>query len=409
MPASPRILIIGAGLQGLSIALALAARGLPSTLLERRDAPMTGASLGNEGKIHLGLVYALDPSLDTGRLMLEGALSFSPLLDRWLGPQPWAAMRSAGFRYAVMPGSLASLDSLAEYYARLQREVPAVKAALPVQACYVGRPLERFVRSASDTLGSPVVDGSPVPCLETDEVAVDTSLLASVLTRAVRGNPSIRLRTGVHVLAARKNRDGYALHVEANGGQEEIAADIVVNCAWTDRVRIDSTLRPDSEEPSRCYRVKHRVIVEPSAPLAAFKPVTMVQGPFGDIVPLADGAIYLSWYPECRTYFDRSPPAEEIRSEEVLRAVGSRTLERMTELFPALSGARIRSCSPCVIVAAGTSDVDRPESELHRRTHAGPLGGDGWWSVETGKLTLAPLNAERTVRRVLDELGERSR
>ena len=409
MPAPLRILVIGAGLQGLSTALAFAARGLATTVLERRETPMAGASLGNEGKVHLGLVYALDPSLATGRLMLEGALSFSPLLDRWLGPQPWAAMRSAGFRYAVMPGSLASLDSLAAYYARVAQDVPEVQVSLPVRACSVDRPLGRFVRTAPDTRGSPVVDGKPVPCLDTDEVAVDTSLLATVVTRAAQKSPLIHLRTGVHVRTARKHGNGYALSVTTRGKHEEIMADVVINCAWTDRVRIDSTLRHGHDEPALCYRVKHRVIVEPSAPLDAFRPVTMVQGPFGDIVPLADGALYLSWYPECRTYFDRSPPAEEIQSDEVLQAVGSRTLDRMTELFPALSGARIRSCSPCVIVAPGSSDVDRPESELHRRTQAGPVGGDGWWSVETGKLTLAPLNAERTVQCVLAEAGERSR
>ena len=45
------------------------------------------------------------PCLATQRRMLTGALTFAPLLDRWLGPQPWAELRTPPFRYAVMPAS----------------------------------------------------------------------------------------------------------------------------------------------------------------------------------------------------------------------------------------------------------------------------------------------------------------
>jgi 2-polyprenyl-6-methoxyphenol hydroxylase-like FAD-dependent oxidoreductase len=89
----PSIAVLGAGLQGCCVSLALAARGYRVLLLERRAAPLQATALRNEGKIHLGFVYALDASGVTCKRMLEGALSFAPLIDRWCGRR--ASRRSA--------------------------------------------------------------------------------------------------------------------------------------------------------------------------------------------------------------------------------------------------------------------------------------------------------------------------
>ena len=56
-------------------------------LYDRCAAPATQAAYWNEGKIHLGLVYANDPTGQTHGRMLEGAMRFEALLTRWLqGP-----------------------------------------------------------------------------------------------------------------------------------------------------------------------------------------------------------------------------------------------------------------------------------------------------------------------------------
>ena len=76
MSLSTDILILGAGMQGAGIALELARRGNAVTLLDQDEIPFNRASLRNEGKIHLGLIYANDRSLETAALQLEGALRF---------------------------------------------------------------------------------------------------------------------------------------------------------------------------------------------------------------------------------------------------------------------------------------------------------------------------------------------
>ena len=67
-----RVAVIGGGLQGVGIALELSVAARQSTLFEKRGELLTQASFNNEGKIHLGFVYAMDRNLATARLMARG-------------------------------------------------------------------------------------------------------------------------------------------------------------------------------------------------------------------------------------------------------------------------------------------------------------------------------------------------
>ena len=71
-----RAAVLGAGLAGSCVALELTDAGFEVALFDRAEQPLTRASAANEGKIHLGLVYANDPS---GRTAQEETLSQSNL------------------------------------------------------------------------------------------------------------------------------------------------------------------------------------------------------------------------------------------------------------------------------------------------------------------------------------------
>src|SRR5689334_14845935 len=58
-----RIAVLGGGMLGVCTALELAHRGRDVTLLEGAADVMQGASRWNEGKIHLGFLYAADASM----------------------------------------------------------------------------------------------------------------------------------------------------------------------------------------------------------------------------------------------------------------------------------------------------------------------------------------------------------
>ncbi len=84
----------------------LAARGIAVDLFEACERCLTRASAQNEGKIHLGYVYANDPTLSTARTMVRGGLSFAPSLRRWLGNVIDSVPVSRPFNYVVHRASL---------------------------------------------------------------------------------------------------------------------------------------------------------------------------------------------------------------------------------------------------------------------------------------------------------------
>ena len=63
--------MLGGGLQGACVALELATHGVPVDLFEGGDRCLTRASAQNEGKVHLGYVYANDHTLSTARTMVR--------------------------------------------------------------------------------------------------------------------------------------------------------------------------------------------------------------------------------------------------------------------------------------------------------------------------------------------------
>ncbi len=404
----PRIVVIGAGLAGSCVALDLARRGLSVAVLEREAEPLLRASLRNEGKIHLGFVYALDPSGATRQRMLEGALSFAPILERLCGPLPWRDWCSEGFRYAVMPDTLAGPGVLEEAYDDLRDRLARFQARGGASRHYLGRALGDLWRRSGGRRGRPRVGGAPVEVLyETEEVSVDPRPLARVVSSCLRSEPRAELRCGVEVLGARRRSGGkgLALEVATREGGSTVEADIVVNCSWADRLRLDRAVGLRSEGGTPCFRVKYQVIVRPRRPVRELAPVTMVQGPYGDLVPWRDGEVYLSWYPLGRTYFGSEPPPPPSEPSVEARRVARATLGAMSELFPALAGSEIVSALPGVIFARGSSDVDDPASGLHVRAAPEVEHHDGWWSVDTGKLTTAPLVAARVAERVAREIG----
>lgn len=400
-----RILVIGAGLQGAVVALELARRGAQVTLLDRGPQPLGGASRHNEGKIHLGFVYALDATGKTRRHMLDGALSFGSILDRLCGPLPWQQWRSEGFLYSVMPGSLADPESLEASYRDVQQQYEQAMADLGSEASYVGTVPTNLWRRSTGRRGRPLVGGNPAEsCYETNEVAIDPRSLAETVARRLHEVPGIDLRCGATVTKARRTTAGtFAVSVQGPHGPVEEPADAVVNCSWGDRLRLDESMGLPVDARSWAYRTKYSVIVRPPNPQSDLVPVTMVQGPFGDVVPRSDGTVYLSWYPVARTYFGSKPPEPSPPGQADL--IAARTLDALVPLFPALEGSEVLSSRPGLIVAEGRSDVNDPTSSLHIREEIGAENHDGWWTVGPAKLTTAPLVAQQTATRIAREVG----
>ena len=182
--------------------------------------------------------------------------------------------------------------------------------------------------------------------------------------------------------------------------------DHVVNTLADGRLAVDKTA---GVEPERAwlYRVKHFIRLRAPG-LAPVPSTTIVLGPFGDIAAYGDGNFYLSWYPAGMRGMspDLSPPAwplvlDEPASSEVRRAIVT-GLARIVPALADLSRDAVESAAVKggIIFAWGRTDIHDAGSGLHERHAIGPSSRGRYHTVDTGKLTMAPLFGKAVADRI---------
>jgi hypothetical protein len=402
-----RIAILGAGNAGVCAALELAGRGFAVDLYDENPVPITRASFNNEGKVHLGLLYAKDQTLATARLMIRGALSFASLLDRWIGFDADHFTVSTPFYYGVHAGTMVSVSALRTHYASCKRLFAEVKAAYG--GTYLGLDRSILVEELDRTeIGRLVSPEHFVAMFRTSERAVDPRGVAVRLRAAALEHPRISFVGRTRVTAvSRRAEGGLAVSFRKDGDVHTERYDQVANTLWHGRLEIDGVMgiRPLYPWMYR-YKFANRVFV-PLAP-GAIPSVTGVLGPFGDIVNYLDQGFFLSWYPTgmIATSTALRPPDWD----------GEIPLERRYDVFKRSHAAWLDRCPLLhsvrfdqenvdpgggIIFAWGETDVDDEKSQLHERYSVGIHSVDGYHSVNTGKYTLSPFMGFKTAERIL--------
>jgi glycine/D-amino acid oxidase-like deaminating enzyme len=400
------IVVVGGGIVGSCTALELARLGHRVTMLDRDRLAMNRASLRNEGKIHLGLVYAADHSMATAHLQLRGALCFWSLLGRWLGARREHITLSTPFHYLVAHDSLLDTGQLEQHYQRLQALYRAHLDEHPGDDYMGGQPGQLYRRLGPQDLvrwhgGQAVADA-----FATSELALSTEQLAASVRQALADAEGIEWLGGHHVCDIQALGDGFELHGQAPDGPFTLRAAQVVNAAWEGRLALDQQM--GLAHSGWLHRLKYRVIAQLPDALAGAPSATMVQGPYGDVVVRADQTAYLSWYPTGMRGWshDLSPPEEwqaACRGEvpaEVFSSIASQALAGISPWFPGIEKARPLLVDAGAIVAFGHTDVDDPASGLHQRMQVGVQSLGGYHSVDAGKLTTGPMFATQAAERV---------
>lgn len=255
-----RAVVIGGGVQGVCVALALAAKGVRVTIVEAAEGLLDRASFRSEGKLHLGFVYANDPTGKTAALMLESALHFAPLLDRWVGPLDWDTLRSRPFTYATLPDSMLHADQLCEHYERIDRAYREHYRRPDLH--YLGLRPETLLPTASDRVRAP--DGEDWPATggvlaATEERAVDRAGFRDRMRAAVAARSNIRVRYRHRVQEVTRTADGYRVSAVGPGGDRWESG------SPGDQLLVDrpATARPSGRHRAVhgwVYRLKYRVL-----------------------------------------------------------------------------------------------------------------------------------------------------
>lgn len=400
-----RIAVLGAGLQGSCIALALADSGARVTLYDLNTMPLSRAAVVNEGKIHLGYVYCGDTSLATARTLSQGAMLFAPLMRRYLGRSP-PYVRSTPFVYLVHRNSLKSVEDISDYL--LACHAVVVKTAASHMGDYFGIKL-RPPRSMSPANCGAAFDPHLVlAAFETSEIAISPLLLADAVRLRIAADPNITLRMGRTVAAVEDENTRLRVVSDGPEGHESEAYDHVVNALWDTRLKIDAgrNLHPSQQW---LYRFKYGIRFRPPMGASLLPSLTIVSGPFGDIVSYGDGTVYLSWYPACLLgkSIELAPPEWPTEPEAKFRAkVVANSFSALAEIVPVLRDIDPNDLPDLavkggVIVAWGNTDIDDPKSKLHSRYRIGVTSEKRYHSVDPGKYTMAPYFAAVCAERIV--------
>lgn len=388
------------------MALELARRGDSVLLIDRDSAPLNRASRRNEGKIHLGLTYAADRSLATAELQLRGALSFMPLLERWLGPAAHTLRRSSAFFYLVADDSILPPAELAEHYSQVETLYRNQIAQDPRLSYMGSRPADLVRPLDPDEIAVRFKSGCFSAGFSTEEVAVDTDQLADLVTAALRASPRITFLPQHEVRELGRVNGRVRASGWSPAGSWELAADQLVNATWESRLALDVSIGLDPPA-GWLHRLKYRVLVRLPSQLRRAPSATVVLGRYGDVVVRRDGTAYLSWYPAgLRGWTDELAPPPEWdapcrgQSAGCREEVARQTLQGIDAWYPGIGSATPFQIDAGAIVAYGRSDVDHRESELHDRTRIGVRSEAGYHSLDPGKLTTAPLFAVEAAERV---------
>lgn len=399
------IAVIGGGITGCVAALSLADLGHRVCLFERGRSVMGGASLVNEGKIHLGFVYVNDPSLRSLDVMVESAVVFRSILERWIKPDDFDALVSKSFEYIVPNDTQVSPEEISSKFKLIEEKIRAAEQRHGTS--YLGMPREEIWSRSSmvpDTFNSEEIKAH----YHTLERSVDTQGIAALLSQSVEAHNNIELHLERSIVKIYQEKNSWVL----DGVKEETVEsfrpfDFVINAAWDGRPPLDAQVfGPDKGKWFHRYKSALNLIPPSVENLPNF---TAIIGAYGDMIAYPSGRVYLSYYPVGMLSSSRNIEGVETRYSDARKYdVAVNTLSGLSRFVPSIERV-FASCEikaeqvvGGIIMARGVSDINDSNSELHQRHRIGIQKKEGYLSIDTGKYTCGPALAEQAVKMIME-------
>jgi hypothetical protein len=384
----------------------LASEGISVDLYDKNDRCMSQASAQNEGKIHLGYVYANDRSLRTARTMIKGAITFASLMRRWIGDAIDSVPVSTPFHYVVHTESLLGIDAIEHHFRRTHSA--AIEESRDTPLDYFGADYRVPPARMSEGECSSLFDRLKVAAAyRTAEMSIDPQALAAIVRDRLSADPHINCLMQTHVHGVAPDDSRVTVNAEKCGCRTRENYDHVVNALWDGRLAVDRTVGLHPERPW-LYRVKHYLRMRAPGLASTLPSTTVVLGAFGDLVAFGDGSLCLSWYPAGMRGAspDLIPPAWPlVLDESASLAMRDDILEGLRRIVPAVGRLTPETVECCrvnagIIFAWGSTDIHDPASGLHERHAIGPHSRGRYHTIDTGKLTMAPFFGKMVADRI---------
>jgi glycine/D-amino acid oxidase-like deaminating enzyme len=396
-----RVAVLGAGIMGSSVALFLSRRGARVVLFDAAQAPFSGASRWNEGKIHLGYLYARDASMETARAVLPGGLVFKALTEELIGCSLDPAVTVEDDLFLLHRDSVVSVDQTQHYFETLTK----LLRAHPQANQYLVSLSDTSVRPLSAVELDAVTDTRLVRAgFRVSERSVRTSWVADRFVDALGAEAGIEMALGRRVRSLRAGQTRWT--VETDGGDED-GFDFVVNALWQGRIQMDRTVGMEPE-PGWSHRYRLSLFVKTARPVAAPNAVIST-GPFGDIKSYTARDFYLSWYPAGLVAQGEAmiPPPVPGFDENARRAIVQAIGVGLGALIPSAATVLAEAAETRLeggwVFANGNGSLADPHATLHRRDRFGIRQAGTYISVDTGKYSTAPWLARNVALMITGE------
>lgn len=385
---------------GVCAALECARRGIGVDLYDRRSELLAEAGRVNEGKVHVGYVYANDPTERTTRRLADGAVLFARCLGRWIDLRTNPLETSEPFDYAVLRQSALPLSAIESHFRVVDRILDETETKHGTR--YLNRSSAVDFEPLSPEELERRYDRAHVAAVyRTTERSVDTWRLAERLREAVHASALIRVHTGTTVAGVCRDADaGFVVVLTSGDAETRARYRHVVNALWGGRLGIDAGL---GFLPRRRWLYRYKFGIRLALRQGTPRPptVTLVHGSFGDVVNFSSGLTYVSWYPAGMVGSSDAivPPDWGAMFDACQRrAIACESVQALGTYLRALRDVPEAHVTAChvdggVIFAWGATDIDDPGSELHQRHDIGIHTEGNYHSVDPGKYTMAPMFA----------------
>jgi hypothetical protein len=387
------IAIVGGGLTGCLAALEFADRGHFVTIFEREADLLTRASIANEGKMHLGYTYSADRSFQTAKRLIDDALVFRDIVERWVPHSDFESCLYDTFDYLVPKTSDIPVDTITHHFEKVEEYISERSHELGLN--YMGKQSPGNFRLLEHK------SSDQQKYFTTQEMGIWPVGLAAHVKSAVSNHPRVTVvyKQTVERIAALGKR--WRLVLRDSENEHDGPFDIVVNAAWAARRGIDSN-SGFSDGQNWYTRYKFGVLLENVSTFFGgdIPPnTTVTSGAYGDNVYLPQiDTLYTSWYPVGMCFStdelltDVTSPELGDRKELAKKTwLGYAAVLKEFERLDYDAAAKSSSIIGDFIMARGRSDIQDPASELHQRLGNVPVElAPGYWTVETGKYTSAP-------------------